>query len=400
MIHMQINYEDISFLVGSYETIEEMVNVPALPIFDDIIIRFLSKLSNRLLRDKNVKGMKDVVSYAYWIRKASLMQERSRYHRETNRIGRGVAFHVTPSNVPVNFAVSMTSSLLAGNGTIIRVSEKQFEQVRVICEIINALIEEECNDIKSYICIIRYKHSEEITNWLSSLCDLRVVWGGDRTISEIRKSPLPPRAVEMTFADRHSLAIIDSEYYLKQDLEDIAQKFYTDTFYTDQNACSSPRLVVWMGNKIKEASNVFWREIEKLALSNYDLKPIQAVDKAVSFSLVSMNRNVTLESNNNYIVRIEVDELTPDLMDYKQSGGYFFEYYAKDLHEIIPVLTKQCQTISVLGIDKDDVKDLVLESGVRGVDRIVRLGQTMGLEFIWDGFDMIEAMSRCIYVYN
>ena len=43
------------------------------------------------------------------------------------------------------------------------------------------------------------------------------------------------------------------------------------------------------------------------------------------------------------------------------------------------------------------MKDVVYRNGVRGVDRIVELGQTMGLEFIWDGYKMIETMSRFVY---
>lgn len=51
-----------------------------------------------------------------------------------------MALHIAPSNVPVNFAVSMTSSLLAGNCTVVRVSSKRFLQVDVICEAINGLL--------------------------------------------------------------------------------------------------------------------------------------------------------------------------------------------------------------------------------------------------------------------
>jgi hypothetical protein len=38
----------------------------------------------------------------------------------------------------------------------------------------------------------------------------------------------------------------------------------------------------------------------------------------------------------------------------------------------------------------------VEEYGVPGVDRIVPVGKTMELSFIWDGYDMIETMSRVV----
>ena len=129
------------------------------------------------------------------------------------------------------------------------------------------------------------------------------------------------------------------------------------------------------------------------------MKPIQAVDKYTSFCMLGMLRDkVHLISENNYVVRVEVDCLFPELMDYKNGGGYFFEYIATDLCEIIPILGKQCQTVSFLGESKERIKEIVFGNGVRGVDRIVPLGQTMGLEFIWDGYKMIENMSRFVYM--
>ena len=398
MIHMQINSNDIEFLVGNEEILNNMQTVPALPTFSKEAVDFLTTLSKEILKDKRSRSNVDVMSYAYWIRKASIESVKIKHLDYGNRIGRGVAFHVAPSNVPVNFAVSMNSSLLAVNASIIRVSNKRCEQVDIICDAMNKLLESDFAEMRRYFCIIRYDHSEIITQELSSICDVRIIWGGNRTIETIRKASLPPRAIELAFADRHSIAIINSDVYLEQNPDEVAKEFYTDTYYTDQNACSSPRLVVWLGNNKEKARNIFWSRMNELVESKYDMKPIQAVDKYTSMCTLAMGRKgVKLISDNNYVVRVEVDALDSSLMDYKNGGGYFFEYKADCLDEIVPVLTKQCQTISILGLEKQDVLDIVYKYGVRGVDRIVLLGQTMGLEFIWDGYKMIETMSRFVY---
>lgn len=164
----------------------------------------------------------------------------------------------------------------------------------------------------------------------------------------------------MAFADRHSIAVIDSDEYLEKDADEIAKGFYTDTYYTDQNACSSPRLVVWTGNNVNEAREKFWTTLCEMVKSKYEMKPIQAVDKYTSMCMLGMgHEGAKLVSDDNYVVRVEVDKLYPELMDYKNGGGYFFEYVAQNLDEIVPVLTKQCQTISVLGVSKQQVKDVV-----------------------------------------
>lgn len=101
--------------------------------------------------------------------------------------------------------------------------------------------------------------------------------------------------------------------------------------------------------------------------------------------------------SDNKVTRIHVGKLSEDLMEYKYGAGLFFEYDAIDLEEIVPVVNKSCQTISYYGIDADSIQNFVIRNGLRGCDRIVPVGKTMDLTFKWDGFDMIETMSRYVY---
>lgn len=55
-----------------------------------------------------------------------------------------------------------------------------------------------------------------------------------------------------------------------------------------------------------------------------------------------------------------------------------------------------CQTIGFLG-DKKQILPLVL-SGVKGVDRIVPIGKTMDFDLIWDGYNLVERMTRTIKI--
>ena len=399
MIPMQINTERISFLVGSEAVLTHMDQVAALPMFCDIIVDFLADLSRRLMADERSRKYQDIMSYAYWIRKSSLERVKEAYPKCGNNLGRGVSFHIAPSNVPVNFAVSMTSALLAGNSVVIRVSDRDFEQVTIICDAINDLLSDRYKAISDRFCIVRYPHDDGITGQLSGICDIRIIWGGDETIRRIRSTGLPPRAIELTFADRYSIALIDSDKYLTEDPQKVARGFYTDTYYSDQNACSSPRLIVWLGNNKEMAKTRFFDSLSRLVKEQYIMKPVQAVDKYEAFCKLSMNGIAAkLIFDDNLVMRVLVNDLNSNFMDYKIGGGYFFEYDAESIDEIVPLLGKQCQTVAVLGVDKNDVFKLVKDNGVRGVDRIVDLSQTMALEFVWDGYRMIEAMTRVVYI--
>ncbi|MBR6159359.1 MAG: hypothetical protein IKQ40_03575 [Lachnospiraceae bacterium] len=407
----------LKYLVGEERIIAVSGSIPALTTFSVEAVSFLGALSRELLSVKSIRQHQDVMSYAYWIRKASLEHEKQNIADVGIRIGRGMAFHIAPSNVPVNFAVSMTSSLLAGNITVIRVSNKEFEEVDIICEAINKLLERpEHEAVKDHICIVRYDHSDEITEYLSSICDVRVIWGGDNTIREIRRFPVPSRAIEMFFADRYSMAVADAKKYYelvkddtdrKENAEKIAKKFYTDTYYSDQNACSSPRIVVWIAKDItpaglKECKDIFWASLQKEADERYDMKPVQAVDKLSNFTELAMKLGGAelTDKKNNKLYVININKVDRNVMDYKTGGGFFFQYDAGSIEEIVPFLGKQCQTVAVLGIEKKDVVRLVRDHGVRGVDRVVDFGDTMGLEFVWDGYKMIESMSRVVYVFE
>ena len=389
----------VNFLVGSAEYIENSQNTPAMQLFDKRVVSFLDIVSHELLSERDVKQYSDVVSWAFWVRKASILKEKTRYENKS-KLGRGVAFHIAQSNVPVNFAVSLTSSLLAGNISIVRVSSKDFEQVTLICNAINkVLLEDEYAFLKKYIVIVRYEHDLLVNDYLSSICDLRIVWGGNRTVEELRKSSLPPRSIEMTFPDRYSLSILSSDEYLKQDPKKVVSLFYIDTYFTDQNACSSPRLIVWTGSKVKDAQDIFFKALKSLVDEKYSMSAILAVDKLNALcELALTHKNVNKVDSDNVVMRVSLKELSDDVLDYKMSGGYFFEYVTNDLKDLVPILKKQCQTISYLGVDPNAIQALVLQNGVRGVDRIVPLGHTMDLEFFWDGYDMIDAMSRNVDV--
>ena len=106
-IHMPQDFSELTFVVGDLSSLEKMQTVSSLPIFSNQVIEFLSELSSILL--KNGRSFSDVVTFAFWCRKAALLKERDKYKNCSLCFGRGIAFHSTPSNVPVNFAFSFAA---------------------------------------------------------------------------------------------------------------------------------------------------------------------------------------------------------------------------------------------------------------------------------------------------
>lgn len=398
---MQQSLNRMVYLVGSANLIGKLPSVPVKEPFADDICDFVDNVSKNLLKDPRSKAYSDVVTLGFWMRKASLAKLKERFWESDGnvRLGRGVAFHIAPSNVPVNFAYSLAVGLLTGNSNIVRVPSKDFPQVGIIADAFNkALAEHE--GIRQYIILVRYIRDKEINDALSALADTRIVWGGDATIADLRKSPLPPRSIEITFADRYSLSVIDSDLYMHiGDKEQVAQDFYNDTYLTDQNACTSPRIVVWTGNRKQEAKRIFWKEEHKLVKQKYTFQPIQGVNKLTSSYLAAVNEPGTKieEHEDNLIIRVSVPRISAHLMDLKDNCGYFFEYDCEDILELKPLCDdKRCQTVGLLG-EKELILPL-LKSGIRGVDRVVPIGKTMDFDLVWDGYDLFAMLAREIVI--
>ena len=393
-------WPEMEFVVGSAETLERMAQLPALPIFSDAAMDFLTTVSKRLLSSAKAKQYADVMTFAFWCRKASLRQMARSYANENGRIGRGVTFHIAPSNVALNFAYSMAAALLAGNGCVVRLPSKDFPQVDMICGTIRAVLADPGCTVHDYIVFVRYGHDKSANDALSAICDTRVIWGGDQTIGILRQSPLSPRANEITFADRYSIAVIGAQEYLAvEDKMQIAHDFFNDTYLTDQNACTAPRLIVWLGEKaeVLVAREKFWQELHSFAVSRYELSPVQAVDKLTTLCLLAAEYDAhAAEAKDNLVVHVEVEKLDAHIMDYRVGSGFFIECETENLADILPVCGIRCQTLSYYGVEREKIVEYLLEAKPRGVDRVVSIGHTMDFSLVWDGVDLITAMSRKI----
>jgi hypothetical protein len=417
---MQTNLDNVIYIIGNQQMADKIDAQPAMEPFADKVVTFLNEVSNAILNNKEAGVYPDVITFAFWCRKASVEIMKKEYIRahggigesENNtsinnrpiRYGRGCVFHIAPSNVPVNYAYSLVVGILAGNSNIVRLPSKYFPQVNLINSGIKTAIEK-YPQLAPYICMVKYGYEKEVTDYFSLKCDTRVIWGGDNTIAEIRKSPLKPRANEITFADRYSISVINSEKYLEMDgKERIASDFYNDTYLTDQNACTSPRIVIWLGKEetCRKSQETFWSKLVPLIEEKYVLQSVQAVSKLASvykiganFDGVRVNEAISYKPSNK-LIRVQVQELSQELMEYRNNSGFFMEYYAENLKEIEPLCVDECQTLSYLGVAKEEIKQFLLDSKPRGIDRVVLIGKTMNFDLIWDGYDLIGQLTRIV----
>ena len=398
----------VKYLIGNLPIPEtELLKQSSFEIFSHDTIDFLSEISNCLLKDIEVRYYPDVATFAFFCRRANINVLKKNYFEDNIfKIGRGIIFHITPGNVPVNFAYSLFSGLISGNINIVKVPSKEFEQVNIIIRAISKVL-----NLKNYkeifgdrLYIVKYEKDNEATKIFSKLCDVRIIWGGDNTINEIRKASIPSKSTELTFSDRYSISVIKASSYIAlENKQKLALDFYNDTYLFDQNACTSPQAMYWVGSKqeVVEAQNIFWNLLQLVLIEKkYDIQPVVSIDKLTTFfSQAISHENILKEKqNNNDILRVNNSNLYSDIESYRCSSGYFNEFVIESLDEILPVINRKYQTLSYFGISENEFLIWVAKSNPIGIDRIVPIGRTMDFSLIWDGFDLVNNLSRQIVI--
>ena len=398
---IQLNSLNEIELIAGTNSVKTLPNV----IFSELAIEFLDNLSKILRKSKEASIYPDLMAFSFWCRKANIKKFKSRYNKLDNRLGKGLAFHIAPSDVPLNFGYSFVFGLLSGNSNIIKIPSNEFPQAELLSEILKDLLKK-----KKYISLfdntsfVRYDKNNNITEYFSSISDVRLIWGGDSTIKNVRQYPTPVRCIDIAFADRYSLCVINAHILIElnsSEFINIIERFYNDTFFMDQNACSSPHLIVWLGNKIQKAKIKFWESLDAHVGKNYNLLSESAVAKYNRFCQNAIDINIPLEliRHGNHIYRIVLEKLPENIDIFKGNYGYFFEYDAKSLNEIIHIISKKYQTLTYFGLNKSSLKNFVIDNKLFGIDRIVPIGQALDMSLIWDGFDIIGSLSRIIH-YN
>jgi hypothetical protein len=405
VILMKKNFKELELLFPKEFKIEEFRNTSSEELFSNESINFLDVLSKNLLNDKKSKLYPDVATFGFYCRKANIIKLKEKHvNTENIRLGRGIIFHIAPSNVPVNFAYSLLCGILSGNTNIVRVPSKHFEQIEIIINAIEKICEDSKYEIFSKrIVLLRYDRQNNATNYFSSICDVRVIWGGDQSIIEIRKNELPPRAFDITFADRYSLCAINADEYVKEERKDkITEAFYNDTYLFDQNACTAPHLIIWLGDKknVKESKNIFWTKLHDLATLKYEVQPVISVDKLTAlYSQSIQSENIKKQDSiDNLVWRIELENLSKNIDKYRSTSGYFSEFHAKSISELSKIVNRKYQTLSYYGISKEELTKFIIDEKPKGIDRIVPIGKTTDFSLTWDGFDLIKVLSRTIEV--
>ena len=223
--------KSIEYLVGKKAKLDVFVEP-----FSFKIVSFLDDLSKSLDNKINNKNYPDLKALSFFCRKNNILSLKARHqNKDSTRFGLGLLFHVTPSNIPTNFAYSLIFGLITGNSNIVKIPSKKFDEIALICKSINKVLSiPKHNKVKNMITIVRYDAKRDLlTKNFSAICDARLIWGGDKTIASIKKFDTKPKNIDIPFSDRYSISLINSEKFLKlseHKVFNLIKNFYNDTY--------------------------------------------------------------------------------------------------------------------------------------------------------------------------
>lgn len=383
---------------------------PILP-FENIIIEFLDAFSKNVLSNKEINKLPEIAALGFWLRKNTLEKlkndNKHLFNHPLYKIAPlGKVLHICPANVDTMFMYSLAVSLLMGNKNILRVSNRmEAAHVFQLFKILNnTLAEEEFQQLSEYITIITYNHNEAISSWISQRINARIIWGGDQTIKTFKKFITSPRTKDIVFADRVSLLCINCASYLKlthQENQIFIKNFFNDAYTFDQMGCSSPQTIYFIGSKedyltakinLQNSISDYLKLNYKTDISSLaSLKLNRMVDD-------SINNIITGFTGNNYISFLEISKDTDESQLHGCGGGYFYVKNISTLSELKNISNIKIQTISYYGLSDTEKNDLIYLANGEGIDRIVPLGKALNFNYIWDGYNLFDELSKKIYI--
>jgi hypothetical protein len=390
------------------DEIIEQSSAPGYEPFSPEIISVCTRFSELIFADSEARQFGELQALAFFMRKSALFQLREQFLKLKDEncvlVPRGLVFHIPPANVDTIFVYSWLLSVLSGNRNIIRLSPRRSQQTTILCRLLNASLSGAEEPIKSSTTAISYEHEESITEAISLKADVRVIWGGDATIQTIRKIPLAPHAKELVFPNRYSFAVIEANSYLQLDQEaseSLAHKFFNDSYWFNQLACSSPRLLVFCGSTsaTEKASARFWPELKKqIQQSGYDLPANLALAKKTNLHRAVLDEPVsscTLQENE--LALLELKSL--EKLSRQHTGlGMFYQYATKNLQDLVPFVQRCDQTLTHYGFSKSDLINLAKSLNGRGINRIVPIGQALSFARFWDGYDLLHEFLQDVFL--
>jgi len=386
-------------LVERVKRMAGMAREPFLPAAIDL----LSGMSRAILADSETKLVPQYVALAYWMRGAAV-KKLAKAFLNTIPDGeilapRGLALHLPPTNVDTIFVYSWALSALAGNANVVRLPATLSPQAQSLLRVVSKTLADEQQAERNLFGT--YDHGGETEREICRNVDLRIIWGGDAKVEKVSQIPIRPDGLTIGFPDRQSLTLISAAAYCSADDEardDLAARLFNDAYWFDQMGCSSPRLIVWLGDNPECRDDLYNRLEAVIQQKSY------IADPAVGMAKFGLANDFLAEgvaaSARRYSNELQVAEVSQPKVALQRTtgGGFFGDAQILSLDEVRNFVSRKVQTITHFGFSHEELISLARSIAGVGGYRIVPVGEALQFESTWDGVPLLSHMTRRIVV--
>ncbi len=374
---------------------------------DERVLDFFDSLGRRMLGPA-ARLRPELAALGFFLRRGSLGRRVAEAAEAGDpsrvRVPRGVALHIPPGNVAALLCYSWALSAAAGNANVVRLSTRPSPVTDAILQVLDEYRDGVPEAVSRTQKLVRYDRESTATAAFSSACQVRVVWGGDATVTALRALPLPPGAKEITFPDRSSFAIISASGWSGATVERqraAVSAFYRDSYWYDQAACSSPRTIFFVGpeSEADRAREDFLTLLAaEVAVRAPEMDAAMAVEKRVAtYGLALRGVASAVRFAGNALATVDLSGGRGMLRHWAGAGTFALGRVAS-LLDLVPLIDRRDQTVIHFGFAAAELRGFVAELRGRGVDRLVPFGAALQFDAVWDGYDLLREFSRVVTV--
>ena len=91
-----------------------------------------------------------------------------------------------------------------------------------------------------------------------------------------------------------------------------------------------------------------------------------------------------------------LNKLNKNIQNQRGQWGYFYQYQSEKIIDLSKIVTKKYQTLVYYGFEKDYFNKLFIKYNIPGIDRIIPIGRSMEMNYLWDGYNLLNSLTRVV----
>lgn len=389
-------------MIRSIKTVSDLPKLSSKPTTElstSDIIDILDQWSKLLLR-RSCRQYPALLFLQMWLKKNNLLRMLNNEFADTSPMASGyfpvgTVGHWSAGNVPLMGIISAICSVLTGNNTIVRLSNRTADDV--LSALADLALADENGLLAERLLFVQFDYQDPaICNAFAQQVQACYAWGGTDAIAQIRQFDFPANTNIYAFGPRMSVALLASEDLHADQGKALFEKLARDVWQFDQAACSSPQLLFLPAScfddeDVMNALTAAFEREQQLHPELTDRVPQQSYKNllAQSSHLFTGQGSVIASSGPAWSLLIHEQLNMPEIVQ----GKTLHVVPYQTLADVVGLIDRDVQTVGI-SASVEAEQEFINQVFGKGIDRIVPIGNMHIFDSPWDGAEMLRLSTR------